>query len=502
PDLEAYRERSHAFSGLAAHNAFSANLVVRGRALRVEAEIVTDGYFTTLGVKSALGHLFALGRARREPQPEVVLSYRLWQRELGGRPGVVGVPVFLNGRVFMVAGVAAEDFRGTLHGEEVDLWVPVEAAPMVFPHLTAAALADPSFNWLGRFVGRLAPGVDRDEAQAEMDALARDLAEGRAESPPTKLEVYPGIGLSPGQQQAVASVLTLLSVVVGLLMLVVCANLGGLLLVRASARREEVGVRLALGVTRGRLVRQLLTESVTLSMLGGAVGFMMALFATELLRGVALGQYLPRLTVLEVDARVVVFTVALSLLAGLLFGLAPALWATRPRVEPLVRRGGEVSADRSRTRLQEFFVVGQVTVSLVLLVTTGLFVRTLRNLQEVSPGFDSHDVVNARMELDRSRYEPAAGLAFYEQLLEAVREQQGVSSAALALSVPLRSGPHFQGRFTSLAPPPESGLGPQFLEYNVVSPGYFETLRISLRQGRDFSPADRQGAPSVVIVND
>jgi predicted permease len=501
PDLEAYRKRVRALSGLEAHNAFSANLVTGAKVLRVRGEIVTDGYFTTLGVQSALGHLFAPGRAQREPHPEVVLAHSFWQRALGGRREAVGAPMTLNGRVFTVAGVAAADFRGTLHGEEVDLWVPVETAPVVLPHVTEAALADPQSDWLFRFVGRLAPGVDLKEAQAELDALARDLAVGRPE-PPTALQVYPGVGLSPGQQEAVAGVLTLLSVVVGLLMLVVCANLGGLLLVRAATRREEMGVRLALGVTRSRLIRQLLTESVTLSLFGGAAGFMVALFATELLRGVALGQTLPRLPELQMDVRVVAFTVALSFAAGLLFGMVPALWATRPRGEPIVRRGGEVGADRSRTRLQEIFVVGQVMVSLVLLVTTGLFVRTLRNLQEISPGFDSRGVVNARMELDRGRYQPAEGIAFYEQLLEQVRARREVSSAALALSVPLQIGPGSRGRLTSAVPPPESGLEPLFLESNLVSPGYFQTLGIPLREGRDFSPEDREGAPRVVIVNE
>jgi predicted permease len=501
PDLEAYRDRGRALTGLAAHNSFSANLMAGGRALRVEGEAVTDGYFSTLGVQSSLGHLFAPGRARQEPHPEVVLSHGFWQRELGARPGILGAPVLLNGRVFTVAGVVAEEFTGTLHGEEVDVWVPVEAAPVVVPFLTEAKLADPSAQWLTHFIGRLAPGMDLEDAQAELEALALGLAAERSE-PPTELEIYPGIGLIPGSETAVARVLTLLSSVVGLLMLVVCANLGGLLLVRAAARREEMGIRLALGVTRSRLVRQLLTESVTLSLLGGTVGFMLALFATELLRGVALGQTLPRLPDLEMDARVVAFTVALSFAAGLLFGMAPALWATRPRGEPMVRRGGEVGADRSRTRLQEILVVGQVMVSLVLLVTTGLFVRTLRNLQEVSPGFDSRGVVNARMELDRGRYEPDAGIDFYERLLEQVREQPAVSSAALALSVPLQIGPASRGRFTSVVPPPESRLQPQFLEFNVVSPGYFQTLGIPLRQGRDLSPDDREGSPRVIVVNE
>ncbi|HSN85842.1 MAG TPA: ABC transporter permease, partial [Thermoanaerobaculia bacterium] len=232
---------------------------------------------------------------------------------------------------------------------------------------------------------------------------------------------------------------------------------------------------------------------------------LLALFATEALQGVSLGQFLPPLSDLSMDGRVLAFTVGISIASGLLFGMAPALWASRPDVEPMLRRGSGGSADRSRIRLQEIFVVGQVTVSLVLLITTGLFVRTLRNLQSVDPGFDSEQVLNLRLDLDRSRYSAAAGRAFDERLLEQVRALHGVRHASLALSVPLhQSQDDPLGRLAVVSVPVGTGEPdkPHFIELNVVSPGYFETLGISLREGRSFSSRDREGSPRVVILSE
>jgi predicted permease len=507
PDFERYRESVHALSGLAAYRSVPVNLVAGGEPARVRGQVVTDNYFTTLGVDSALGRLFAPGEARREPQPELIVSHALWQRLFGGRSDVLRAPVTLGGTPFTIVGVTPKGFHGPLRGGDADLWVLVDAAPLVIPSMPESDLYDRDHAWLLWFVGRLAPGVDLERAQAEMDALARNIDEtdGRGPRSVPALEVHPGIGIPPWARAGVWTPLALLSGVVVLLMLVVCANLGALLLVKAAARQEEIGVRLALGGTRRRLVRQLLTESVALSLIGGAFGFLLALFSTEALQGVSLGQFLPPLSDLSMDGRVLAFTVGISIASGLLFGMAPALWASRPDVEPLLRRGSGGSADRSRIRLQEIFVVGQVTVSLVLLITTGLFVRTLRNLQSVDPGFDSEQVLNLRLDLDRSRYSAPAGRAFDEELLEQVRALHGVRHASLALSVPLhQSQDDSLGRLAVVSVP--VGMGEpdklHFIELNVVSPGYFETLGIPLREGRGFSSRDREGSPRVVILNE
>ncbi|HKV08958.1 MAG TPA: ABC transporter permease [Thermoanaerobaculia bacterium] len=506
PDFEQYRESAHAFSGFAAYHPVVVNLVAGGEPVRVSGQVVTDNYFTTLGMESALGRLFAPGEARREPQHELIISHGLWQRLFEGRSDVLRAPVLVSGTPFTIVGVTPEGFHGPLGSGDADLWMLLDAAPLVIPSMSEADLHDRDHAWLLWFIGRLALGVDLERAQAEMDTLAHHLDEtdGRGPRSVPALALYPGIEVLPWARAGVWNPLALLSGVVALLMLVVCANLGALLLVKAAARQEEIGVRLALGGTRRRLVRQLLTESVALSVIGGAFGFLLALFATEALQGVSLGQFLPPLSDLSVDGRVLAFTVGLSVAAGLLFGMAPALWASRPDVEPMLRRGSGGSADRSRLRLQEILVVGQVTVSLVLLITTGLFVRTLRNLQSVDPGFDSAQVVNLRLDLDRSRYSAPAGLSFDERLVDQVRTLHGVQHASLALTVPLHQSQGELGRIVVVSVPTGPGEPDKlhWIDLNVVSPDYFKTLRISLREGREFTSRDREGSPRVVILNE
>ncbi len=414
---------------------------------------------------------------------------------------MIGSPINLNGRTFVVIGVAPQGFHGTLHMEQTAVWMPMETAPLLLPTRLPGGLFAEKPAWLFWFFGRLAPGLDLEHAQAEMDRLADHLGAGLPrERRPPPLALYPGLGVWPGNQASLSTPLVLLSIVTALLMLVVCANLGGLLLVKTAARQEEIGVRLALGVTRSRLVRQLLTESVALSCLGGVAGFLLALFVVDAIQGLPLGRFLPTVSV-AVGGRVIAFTVGLSLAAGVAFGLAPALWSTRRQVVPMLRRGGEGVRERGRTRLQELLVVGQVTVSLMLLVSTGLFVRTLQNLRSVETGFNSRNIVNLQMDLSLRGVQESSGYAFYDQLLDQVSRLPGVKAAALTLTVPLgrEAG---ESRIGSLRPADGSAQTPPLtLEYDVVSPGFFDTLRIPLLGGRGFSAADRKGAPLVVILD-
>jgi putative ABC transport system permease protein len=503
PLFSRYRREGHSFSGLVAYQPVPVNLVVAGEPLRLQGQVVTENYFTTLGLRPALGSFFSPTEAREAP-PEAVVSHALWQRYFTPRQGL-GSNVSLNGHTFVVIGVAPPGFRGPQHQDDLDVWMPIETAPLVHPQLTAGALQDPENRWLFGFFGRLAPGADLAHAQREMDLLASRFARGL---PPEKrlpgLQLYPSLRIRPGTFGDLASPLALLAGVVGLLMLVVCANLGGLLLVKAAARQEEIGVRLALGVTRGQLVRQLLAESVTLALAGGATGFVLSLWTVEALQGFPLGRFLPRMQDLSVDGRVVAFTAVLSLVAGVTFGLVPALWSTRRRAVLLLRRGGDGGGlDRGRTRLQEMFVIGQVMVSLMLLVTTGLFVRTLKNLQSVDPGFDSAHVLNVRLNLALDNHLPMSGLSFYEQLLAQVRRLPGVRSASLVSWVPVSKGGD-QGHYTNLRPRSGDGNPAKDLscQFSLALPGYFRNLRIPLLRGRDFSPADRQGSTPVVIVDE
>ncbi|HEY0556527.1 MAG TPA: ABC transporter permease [Thermoanaerobaculia bacterium] len=502
PTFQRYRSLSRSFSGLVAYFSLPLNLAGTGEPLRVSGQIVTDDYFKVLGLKSSLGRLFSLGEGAREKQPEAVIGYDLWRRVFGGRPTALGRTLDLNGRVFVVVGVAPRGFHGTLHTEEIDVWVPMETAPLLLPTRLPAGLLAAKPAWLFWFFGRLAPGVDLARAQAEMDRLAALGGDGLppAQRPPA-LALYPELGLWPGSQDTLTGPLLLLSIVTSLLMLVVCANLGGLLLVRTAARQEEIGVRLALGVTRSRLVRQLLTESVALSLVGGLVGFLLALFTVDAIQGLSLGRFLPTINNLGVGGRVILFSCGLSLGAGVVFGLAPALWSTRRQGVPMLRRGGEGVPESGRTRLQELLVVGQVTVSLMLLVCTGLFVRTLQNLRSVDPGFNSRHVVNLRMDLSLRNLPASAGLAFYDQLRDQVGRVAGVKAAALTLTVPLARVAG-ETRIGSLRPLDAVPRPPVTMEYDVVSPGFFATLGIGLVRGRDFSAADGKGAPAVAILDE
>jgi len=502
PAFQRYRSANRVFTDLAAYFALPLNLAGTGEPLRVSGQLVTDNYFKLLGLESALGRLFVPGEGGRERQPVAVISYDLWRRSFGARRQVIGSPINLNGRTFVVIGVAPPGFHGTLHTEETAVWMPMETAPLILPTRLPGGLVAESPAWLLWFFGRLAPGVDLDRAQAEMDQLADRLGAGlpREQRPP-QLALYPGLGVWPGSQNSLSAPLLLLAIVTALLMLVVCSNLGGLLLVKTAARQEEIGVRLALGVTRSRLVRQLLTESVALSCLGGVAGFLLALFVVDAIQGLSLGRFLPTVSV-AVGGRVIAFTVGLSLAAGLAFGLAPALWSTRRQAVPMLRRGGEGSQERGRTRLQEILVVGQVTLSLMLLVSTGLFVRTLQNLRSVQTGFNSRNIVNLRMDLSLRGVQESSGYAFYDQLLDQVSRLPGVKAATLTLTVPLAREAG-ESRLGSLQPADGSVRRPPvMLEYNVVSPGFFNTLRIPLVRGRGFSAADRKGAPPVVILDE
>ncbi len=497
-----YRKANHVFSHLVAFRPVEVNLVVGGEPRRVRGQVVTENYFDTLGLRSARGRFFGAEEGLRGTHPEVVISHGLWQRAFGSHSHVVGSSVNLNGNLFVVTGVAPIRFHGTLHNEGVDLWVPMTAAPLILAELRDGNLDDPDHAWLVWFFGRLVPGVNVERAQRELDLLAGHFASGLPGEERPELQIYRGIGFRPGTQGDLARRLTLLVVVVGLLMLVVCTNVGGLLLVKASARREEIGVRLVLGVTRGRLVRQLLAESVELALLGGGAGLIMALWAVDALRGLSLGKYLPRITDLSVDGRVVAFALGLSFAAGILFGLIPALWSANLQAAPLLRQGVSAGGQKhGRNRLQETFVVGQVTVSLILLVITGLFVRTLWSLQSIDPGFDSARILNLRLNLSYRKDATPFGPAFYEQLLLRVRKLPEVRAAALTLWVPLSSD-NKQTRLAEL--PPQAGLrGKESLwsQYNVVSPGFFGTLQIPLR-GKDFLETDRQGSPPVAIVDE
>jgi predicted permease len=494
PSYLQYRDATHTFSNLVAYTRTPVNLAVpgAGRPRRVMGHVATANYFSALGLHATLGHSLEAEKGAAERQNGVVISDGLWRGMFGARRDVLGRPLLLNGRLFQVAGVLPEGFRGVERTAPVDVWVAAEAAPRLMPSMKEG-LGDSGEAWITSLFARLVPGMNSARAQAELDVVARMIPKASQFEPPG-LEVTEGVGIDPMLRKGIFDPLLLVAGVVALLMLLVCANLGGLLLTQAAAREREIGVRVALGATPGRILQQLLSESVLLGLLGGVAGVAIGRGLMTVLEGVALEDLLPRLGGLALDPQILSFALGLALAAGLLFGLAPALWASQAR---WLREGS--AATPRRSWLQDGFVVGQIALSLVLLVGTGLFVRTWLNLQEIRPGFDSRGVVNFQLDLELQRYGEKEGLAFCDQLLERVRHAPGILSASVATMIPMRSQDNVQ--FLTQFPPQGSAREPRTAGTNLVAPGYFRTLGIPLLAGRDFSPGDREGTQPVLIVS-
>ncbi|MBA3806531.1 MAG: ABC transporter permease [Acidobacteria bacterium] len=358
-------------------------------------------------------------------------------------------------------------------------------------------------------MGRLKPGATLEQARARFNVLASQMHEAYPEQwtnvsraarsvsvlPESEARVFPAL------RGAVLGVTGMLMAVVGLVLLIACANVANLLLARATARRKEIAVRLALGAGRGRLIRQLLTESVLLSLLSGALGFLLALWLTDLIAALKPPVAAPIALDLSLDARVLVFTLGISLLTGLLFGLAPALQASKPDlVTALKDEGGSLAASYRRSRLRGSFVVIQVALSLVLLICASLFLRSLRHANAIDPGFDPRNVLTMSFDLGSQGYKKEQGQLFYQQLLERAQSTLGVQSASLASEVPLGLGGSRRG-IAIEGHERQPGEDMEF-HYTVAGPNYFRAMGIPLVRGRDFSPEDRAGAPGVAIVNE
>ncbi len=488
PGYVDYRDRARSFSGLMAYRDAGLLLGTGGRPEEIQGGIVTGNHFQVLGIRPALGRLMGPDDDRTPgAHPVAVLSHALWKSRFGADPGVIGRPIVLNGYPFSVIGVAPDGFRGVELGSKLDLWIPLamekQARPM-FPTLN-----DRFFTSLS-VVGRLRPGVSLEQAQAELRVLARQLEEPRKGRQPRVL-VVSGIRLVPEWRTYFLGLWRVLMAMVGLVLLVACANVANLMLARATARRREIAVRLAIGAGRTRLLRQLLTESVLLAVMGGVAGLGVAYWGGELF------QWLYHEEVdFGIDRRILGFTLAVSLASGILFGLAPALACVRLDLVSSLK-GAAAGRGDSRVGFRQALVVSQVALSLVVMVVAGLFVRTLGNLQSIDPGFERRGVFFVQFDLRVAGYSQARGKALYAELLERVGALGQVRSASLADTLP-------PGWMWDAEVETETGAprAPVKAGKNVVGEKYLETLGIALVEGRAFSPADREGAPGVAIVNE
>ncbi|MDQ3687915.1 MAG: ABC transporter permease [Acidobacteriota bacterium] len=527
PDYVDYRERNKVFSDLAAYSNIAVSLNNSEGAEQISGLIVSGNYFDVLGVRARAGRTF-LPEEDRTPgsHPVVVIGHGLWQRLFGGDANAVGGRLLLNGQQFTILGVAPAGFDGAEAGQPNDIYVPMMMQAVVRPprsgysgEMNPDLLGRRNAGWLD-MVGRLKPGVSFEGAQAEMRVLAKQLEDAY---PDTNSEetatLFPVTKGDPDQRGTLLSVAGLMSAVVGLVLLIACANVANLLLARASARRKEISIRLALGAGRWRLIRQLLTESVFLSLVGGAVGLLLAVWLVDVLQSYSPpGNIFPVAFDFSLDAKVLGFTLLLSLLTGVVFGIAPALQASNPDLVHALKdetvtlpSGGSWGA--RGFNLRNLLVVAQVALSLVLLISAGLFLRSLGQAQRIDPGFSPHSVLVMPLNINLLRYTKAQGQEFYRQVIERVEAIPGVASATLSRTPPLsgasrqstvliegRDGPDRAGGSESSGGNPDTGENLTLA--SPVALKYFETMNIPVLRGRDFTAQDREGTPGVVVINE
>ncbi|HSE97807.1 MAG TPA: ABC transporter permease, partial [Blastocatellia bacterium] len=504
--FDQFRRENQVFSDVIAFAELERlNVGIDGQAELGNGQVVSGNYYEALGVRPVIGRALTDYDDRvADAEPAAVISYGYWQRRFGRDPHVLGRAIYLNGSAFTIVGVAPPGFSGTLEvGVSPDITVPVAKQSLVMPG--EPYINKPGVWWL-QVIGRLKEGATEEQARASLDVI---LQQSVAAYKPTsdqkrdipRLETTSGSrGLSEARK-SFSDPLFILSCVVGLVLLIACANVSNLLLARAAARRKEIAMRLAIGASRIRLVRQLLTESLLLALTGGALGLLLAFWTKDLLVA-ALPNTRPGLRIdAAIDLRVLGFTVGVSLLTGLLFGLVPAFRATRVDLTPILKdnAAGSIKGG-SRSLLGKTLVIAQVAMSLVLLVGAGLFVRTLRNLENVDLGFNKENILLFRIDPTLNGYKGLAIADLYGRIAERVEQLPGVRSVSVS-NYALISGSASIARITvpGFTPPP--GHKP-YVYLHPVGASFFETMEIPLLLGRGFGPQDRQGSPAVAIINE
>lgn len=501
PDYRDYRDRNTTLEGLIASDMEGVSLTHDGRAERAWALTVTGNYFDVLRLRPAAGRFF-LPEEDRTPgtHPVVVLSHAFWQRRFGGDVGILNQNITINEKPFTVIGVAPEKFQGTEVAIGLDLFMPM--AMVATSQGDADRLEMRGSHWMD-MLGRLKPGVTIEQARADFARISADLAREFANTNEGKAAVLDPLWRAKNSAtEHLGPVLGVLMGVVALVLLIACANVANLLLARAVGRRREIAIRLSLGAGRTRLLRQMLTESLLLATTGGLGGLLLAYWTKNLFMYFAPAIEFPIVMPFEINTQVLLFTGAVALATGLVFGLAPAFQATRLDVVPALKdeSSGAGGGGRGKSRLRSTLVVAQVSLSLILLISAGLFIQSLRNTQTINPGFD-RNLLLAGMDLFPNGYTPDRGRVFHEQLLERVNALPGVEKATLARRLPLGLEGTSSTTITvdGYQPAPDES---QFVYYNNVGPDYFAAMGIPVLSGRDFSTADRKGAPGVCAVNE
>ncbi len=509
PDYVDYRSQTGSFEGMAAITGTQDFSVTSGSEPElVKGEYVTENYFDLLGVGASMGRAFVEEDGKTQT-PVVILSEHLWRTRFASDANIIGRQISLNGFGFTVVGVMPKNFTGTEVGLNRELWLPLSMYPVLNPP-AAARVADPGSSlfenrdshWLAVFA-LLKPESSRDSAGSELTQIARRVAEnsrGRVDEETLRsvqLLRMSG-GMDPRDQEEVIPVAGIAMGVVALVLLIACANIASLLLARAATRRRETAIRQALGASRRRLIRQWLTESVLLGIAGGAVGLLLAVWANQLLASRLQSTPLAALE-FGLDYPVLAFTLVVSIATGIVFGLAPAIQSSRLNIVVALKSDALKATGGHRSYLRNVFVTVQLVLSVVLLVGSGLFIRALQRASSIDPGFTVERALMAPINLGLLRYDKTEGHVFYRDLLARIQAQPGVEQATLVRFPQVGSSfAQFQV-YTEQSEPGSEGMSTGF---NVVAPNYFRTMGTTLLRGREFTDADREGAPGIAILNE
>jgi len=517
PDMFSYpmyrdlRDRNRVFGGVAAYFDFSASLAYRGQTGRARMELVSGNFFDVLGVSAPLGRTLTEDDDRNAgAHPLLVMTNDYWRRRFGADTSILNKTVEVNGQPMTVVGVTRAGFNGMSVGTPADFFVPVTMKARMTPGWDD--LENRRSLWL-TVMGRLKPGVSAQQAEADLNTLLHPVLEMELKDLPGQSDNFRKrflarhISLEAGDRgrsqfrETFSAPLLVLMAMVGLVLLIACANVANLLVARAASRQKEMAIRLALGAGRWRIVRQLLVESVTLAVLGGALGMLVAAWTGSFLIGFLPYEGALRTFSSDPDARVMAFSLALSLATGLLFGLVPALQATRSTVAGTLKdQASNVSAGSAHVRFRKALVVAQVTFSLLLLIGAGLFARSLYNLKSLYPGFDSANLMTFSVDPSLNGYSDQRSREFFERLAGALASAPGIQSVTMSELGLLKGN-------DTISTTSAEGYNAKEnentnLNYNWIGPAYFSTLHVPLLAGREFTERDRAGAPKTAIINE
>ena len=504
PDFQDYRQLKTVFSDLIVYAPSPVNFGAEGRPERAWVELVSGNYFSLLGLEAVRGRTFAPEEGWVPGKdPLIVLGYKYWQRRFGGDPSVVGRAVQVNNHAFTIIGVAPERYRGAYYFLEPDFYLPITTISLLDP-AAAGFLTKRDDSGL-RVLGRLLPGVTPAQAMAAAEPVDRRLAQEFPDShKEVSLLVLPELNArpEPGLGGFMSTAVIVFMLLVGLVLLIACANVANLILARANGRRKEIATRTALGATRWRMMRQLLTESILLALCGGILGLVFARWAALALMSIHIPTDLPlRLFDLRMDWRIFGFTFFAAAMTGIVAGMVPAIQGSRTNLADTLKAGGRSGASEGHHRFRNALVVAQVAVSLLLLACAGFFIRSLQNSAHVDMGFRVDHSLMMNVDLGLQGYTEERGRQFYKQVSERVKAIPGVRNAAFASYIPMGYDASVVNIFPEGQVVEEKSKA-ETAFYDLVQSDYFRTAGVPVIQGREFREADTASSPKVAIVNE